>query len=234
MGNQKRSVYISKQRLKSLLKEKKLTKKQLAHDLTEKFYKFGTEAKVKKIMENQLIQNDDLINMAKFFDAHPGYLDGTINEKPEEVCPLLFSIPEEEFCSRFRCSHEEYTAMKAAYRIDDLGFFVPPFRDYIYEQKRNLNFQDFKNWLLSIKLYGNPDIMESFPTSEKLENILSSMDESELQAFQDFTVEFVENYLRDNGYLPPLESMTDDEMTDNYRKNMQEGNELYKRRKGDN
>lgn len=205
--SKKRFEFMKK--LRSKQRGERITYAKLAVDLTQRyeldkdipddFMDAYLRKRPKPISERRL-------NMiAEYFDCHPGYLVGLINEKAEKVSPLLFGRDESEVLSHFADIsgdiHQQYTDLKKLFLIDDEGYYVPSWDQYLYEKKRMQNEQNFKQWLLAIPNFHNQDFLEGIPTEKELQNIIACMTDLQLQIFQGKMIEAVEDYLKDNGYI---------------------------------
>lgn len=245
-------MFVEKERFKFLKKRKeKSEEKKLTYLVIGKATKISEDSMKGYLSrkKSNAISEKHLKNLSRYFDCHPGYLNGTLNEKAIDQNPLLFKLSEEDFIKQFfrDLSHEEYLGLLAKYDglIDDEGYFVPPFREYEYEEKRAMNVQDFTNWLRSINMFENPDFLEGFPSNPVLENVLSRMSYGEMQVFQGKVIEFISEYLTENEYIPDYGNylIDDSKLTEEdidrtveesnrrFVKKSNEGLELYRKRK---
>lgn len=255
MANTKKKVRVNSNRISFLYEYRDISQAELARRVYEQ--KTGltfSEEKNKNYISdfNKLFKRGEMMlhdvqAISQVLDCHPSYILGTINEKAEEVHPLLFGLSEEEFIKSIhwrQVSHEEYIEMRNMYLIDNEGYFVPPYRDYEYEEQRSLNIQDFKHWLLSINMFENPDFIEEFPSNTVLESILSSMDQPTMQLFQGHLIDCVLEYLTEEGYIHAEEidysklseeeiDKLEEEANRHWVKKQDEGRELYRKRKGE-
>lgn len=200
--NKKRFNFLKKRKRKA--EGKRITYAVISKETGISIPSFDDYMRSKDGIQNPISFNSAK-KLAKYFDCHPGYLVGTVNEKASEVHPL-FKLTEAEFIKSMprTVSHDEYLALRAEYDglIDDDGYFIPPYRDYEYEEKRSLNIQDFQQWLLSINMFENPDFLEGFPSNAILKNVLSNMSYGEMQLFQGNIIDAVSEYLTVKGYIP--------------------------------
>lgn len=189
-------------------------------------------ARFKDGIQNPISQKS-LITLSRYFDCHPNYLNGRLKELAEDIYPFL-KLSEEDYLKQhpYPIGHLGYVFLMSGVRYDDKKIHIPSFREYESKDKDDMNKQDFKQWLLAINMFGNVDFIESFPTNEEINHILSNMSEGAFEAFQAKMIECAEDYLVENGYYTPKNDYGDEDEIDRiYRSKTEQGFEIYRKRK---
>lgn len=261
MANTKKKIKVRSDRISFLYKYRNISQAELARRVYElKTGLIFSEKNNKnyisdfnKLLKRQEMVSHDVEAIAEVLDCHPNYILGVLNEKAEDVLPPHYKLSEEEYIKSINwrhVSHEEYMFMKNMYLIDDEGFYVPPYRKYEYEEKKNLNTQDFRNWLLSINMFDDPDLIVGFPSNKVIESILSDMGEGGMLSFQGHLIECVYDYLTEEGYIQEEDEQNieiidysklseaeilrlEEEENRPWIEKQNEGHELLKKRKGE-
>lgn len=186
--------------------------------------KYITVSDLKNARKRKKISIGKLLILAEFFDCHPYYLSGELNDKAEDnsLTRDLHQLSKEEYLSKFPfCTEAQYESMLYQYPVDDEGFITYRYSTYLYELEEPLRLDSIKvtrDWLYSIfnseimllfpeiphKLIRNDDEVISLlnlPKEEAMNDYLRKLDDSSIKQIQFFLIKGLREYLVKSGII---------------------------------